>query len=71
MPQGVIKRLVAERGFGFVSGERDDIFFHRSAVADDGFADLREGQTVEYELEDEETAAVRGAGPRALSVRPV
>ncbi|NUQ64107.1 MAG: cold shock domain-containing protein [Pirellulales bacterium] len=69
MPQGVIKKLVTERGFGFLSGEHDDVFFHHSAVVEQRFEDLREGQTVEYVLE-EEAAAVQGAGPRAVSVRP-
>ncbi len=71
MPQGVIKKLVPERGFGFVSGEYDDIFFHHSAVVDQRFEDLHEGQTVEYSLESESSTSVRGSGPRAVSVRPV
>jgi cold shock CspA family protein len=70
MPRGVVKKLVPGRGFGFISGERDDVFFHRSAVVDDRFEDLREGQAVEYVMEDEESAAVRGTGPRAVSVKP-
>ena len=28
MPQGTIKRLVADRGFGFISAASGDIFFH-------------------------------------------
>jgi cold shock protein len=45
--QGTIKK-VTEKGFGFIEGERGDIFFHSSAVADGGFDTLREGQRVEY-----------------------
>ena len=33
MPQGTIKKLVADRGFGFISGDRGDVFFHHSSVA--------------------------------------
>src|SRR5688500_16104730 len=51
MPQGTIKKLVAEKGFGFISGERGDIFFHHSVVADGAFDDLQEGQAVEYSVE--------------------
>ncbi len=29
MPQGSIKKLVAEKGFGFISGDREELFFHR------------------------------------------
>ena len=32
MPQGTIKKLVADRGFGFIKGEQGELFFHRSEV---------------------------------------
>lgn len=71
MPQGVIKKLVADRGFGFISAGRQDIFFHHSTVADQGFDSLQEGQTVDYELEADDGSSRRsGKGPRAASVRP-
>lgn len=50
MPQGKIKRLVSDRGFGFVEGEKDDLFFHHSEVQGVAFEELREGQTVEYSI---------------------
>jgi CspA family cold shock protein len=64
MPQGKIKRLVSDRGFGFIEGERgDDLFFHHSAVQGASIEGLREGQIVQYEVG-------RGPkGPRAESVR--
>ncbi|NLX96681.1 MAG: cold shock domain-containing protein [Rhodopirellula sp.] len=71
MPQGVIKKLVPQRGFGFISGQHDDVFFHQSAVVDPRFEDLHEGQIVEYLLEEEKASAERGFGPRAVSVRQV
>ena len=73
MPQGVIKRIVADRGFGFISGDRGrgDIFFHHSSVANEGFDDLKEGQAIAYELEGDEGGRQRGKGPRASSVTPV
>jgi CspA family cold shock protein len=65
MPQGKIKRLVSDRGFGFVEGGRDDMFFHHSDVQGVSFEDLREGQLLEYEIG-------RGPkGPRATNVRLV
>ncbi len=69
MSQGVVKKIVSDRGFGFISGEREDIFFHHSSVADNGFDNLQEGQAVEYEVE--EGGGGRGKGPRAASVTPV
>ncbi|MEX2169493.1 MAG: cold shock domain-containing protein [Pirellulales bacterium] len=47
MSQGTIKKLT-DKGFGFISGERGDIFFHSSAVQGEGFDSLREGQEVEF-----------------------
>jgi CspA family cold shock protein len=71
MPQGVIKKLVADRGFGFISGEGGDVFFHHSVVADGGFDNLQDGQSVEYELEEGGgSSRGRGKGPRASSVKP-
>ena len=63
MPQGKIKRLVSDRGFGFVEGERGDIFFHHSDVVGVSFDDLREGQVLEYEV------GSGPKGPRAANVR--
>jgi len=64
MPQGKIKRLVTDRGFGFIEGERgDDMFFHHSAVEGTSIEQLQEGQMVEYEI------GSGPKGPRAESVR--
>ncbi|RMG02243.1 MAG: hypothetical protein D6741_04025 [Planctomycetota bacterium] len=74
MSQGTIKKLVFDRGFGFIStggGPRDnDVFFHFSAVQGARFEDLAEGQSVTYELSDEGDSR-RGRGPRASTVTPV
>jgi CspA family cold shock protein len=62
MPQGVIKKLVADKGFGFIAGERGDLFFHSSSVQGTTFDALKEGQTVEY------TEGRGPKGPRAETV---
>ena len=65
MPEGTIKKVIADKGFGFVEGERGDIFFHHSSLVGISIEQLREGQKVEYELG-------RGPkGPRAENVKPV
>ena len=53
MATGQIKRLVRDRGFGFIqpAGESEDIFFHTSALAPGVFDTLNEGQTVEFDKE--------------------
>lgn len=65
MPQGVIKKLVTDKGFGFIEGDNKDMFFHVSSVEEVTFEDLSEGQTVEYEV------GQGPKGPRAEHVRPV
>ena len=64
MPQGTIKKLVTERGFGFIAGDSGEIFFHHSALIESTFEELQEGQMVEYE----EGSGPKG--PRAENVRP-
>ncbi len=64
MATGTIKRLVRERGFGFILGHDGvELFFHRSAVQGDGFDMLAEGQAVEFDVERGEK------GPRAANMR--
>ena len=64
MAQGTIKKLVSDKGFGFIKGEGGELFFHRSAVEGASFEELTEGQTVEYE------EGHGPKGPRAENVRP-
>lgn len=53
---GTIKRLVSDKGFGFVAaGDGNEYFFHQSACTGVQFDDLREGQAVTFE---------RGQGPK-------
>jgi CspA family cold shock protein len=70
MPQGVIKTVVTDRGFGLISTEDGtDVFFHHSAVADDGFEQLQQNQTVEYEVGEGDGHS--GKGPLASMVKPL
>ena len=65
MAQGTIKKLIADKGFGFIKGANEELFFHRSAVEGVAFEELQEGQTVDYQAGD------GPKGPRAENVRPV
>ena len=51
--KGTIKRIMNNRNFGFIQTEDDekDIFFHQSGV-DGEFGNLREGDAVEFEIEE-------------------
>jgi CspA family cold shock protein len=54
MPKGIIRRLVADRGFGFITREEgEELFFHRSELQGVAYDSLREGQEVEFEIEQE------------------
>ena len=72
MAVGKIKKLVRDKGFGFIQSEgSQDIFFHHSTVADQGFDNLNEGQQVEYEVDGGGGGGGGGKGPRAASVKPL
>jgi CspA family cold shock protein len=48
---GTIKRLVSDKGFGFIlAGDGFEYFFHNSACQQTAFDDLREGQTVTFDV---------------------
>jgi len=67
MPQGTIKKLMLDRGFGFLQGARGELFFQRSGIVEISIEELQIGQTVEYELEP--SRGFRGA--RAIKVKLV
>ncbi len=67
MATGRIKTLT-DRNFGFIELDgRKDVFFHASALQDTTFESLREGQQMEFDVEQDP----RGKGERAANVRPV
>lgn len=48
---GKIKKIVADRAFGFiqVEGREKDLFFHKENVVGVQFEDLKEGATVTFD----------------------
>jgi CspA family cold shock protein len=64
--RGKVKKLVPERGFGFVRGEDGkEVFFHRSGLGANDYDSLSEGDTVEYVVQE------GPRGPRAENVRTI
>lgn len=54
--KGTIKRLLSDKGFGFIAAtDGSEYFFHQSACNETRFDELREGQAVTFE---------RGQGPK-------
>lgn len=66
MQQGTIKKLT-DRGFGFIAreGEDKDLFFHSKELQGVEFADLREGDKVQFEVSESPK------GPNATNVSRV
>jgi len=65
MPEGKIKWFSDAKGYGFIeTGAGKDLFVHFSAIQQDGYKSLREGQEVEYEVAD------GPKGPQAENVVP-
>ena len=62
--KGKIKKLISDRGFGFIVAEDGkEVFFHRTALAGGDFDSLVEGTGVEFDLES------GPKGPSAVNVR--
>ena len=63
---GKIKWFNNEKGYGFIDVyDGEDIFVHYSAIKQDGYKTLSEGQIVEYELIETEK------GLQAINVKEV
>jgi len=63
--KGKIKKMVRDRGFGFIRGDDGkEVFFHRSGLNAAEYDNLNEGDAVEYVVQE----GPRGA--RAENVRP-
>lgn len=64
MVEGTVKWFNAEKGFGFIEVEgQDDVFVHFSAIQEEGFKTLEEGQVVSFEIEEGQR------GPQAANVQ--
>ena len=61
---GKIRTLRVGKGVGFIKDENgNEYFFHQSAIYGEGINDLREGDSVEFEIRQ------GPKGPRAENVR--
>lgn len=67
MAKGKIKKLVSDKGFGFIlTEEGKDIFLHRNDLQGVEYSSLKEGQEVEYEI-----GTGRDGRQQATKVKPL
>lgn len=63
MAKGTVKWFNDAKGFGFIASEDgSDVFVHFSAIQDNGFKSLAEGQAVTFDVVDSPK------GPKAANV---
>ena len=63
--EGIVARLRADRGFGFIRSDAPgELFFHASQTA--AFNDLRTGQRVRFRVDGSPVK-----GPRAIDVQAI
>jgi cold shock protein len=64
MATGTVKWFNASKGFGFIQPDTggQDVFVHISALERAGIDDLREGQKISFELEDDRKSGKKSAG---------
>ncbi|HET6490874.1 MAG TPA: cold-shock protein [Syntrophales bacterium] len=64
MSEGNVKWFNERKGFGFIeTDEGSDVFVHFSAIQDNGFKTLQEGQRVSFEMQQGQK------GPAAANVK--
>lgn len=52
--EGVIKKKIADKGFGFIAveGQEKDLFFHSNSLVGVTFDEIQEGDKVSFDVED-------------------
>jgi CspA family cold shock protein len=64
--EGQVKWFNEKKGYGFIQqDDGKDLFVHYTAIQGDGFKSLREGQKVQFEIEE------TPKGPKAKNVRVI
>jgi cold shock protein len=66
MPKGKIKKVIEGKGYGFIKADDGrEIFFHMSALRGLELKDIKEEDSVEFDVEKDK----QGRGLRAVNVR--
>ena len=63
---GKVKWFNAEKGYGFITGDDgQEVFVHYTAIIQEGYKTLDDGQAVEYDVNEGEK------GPQAINVKKI
>jgi CspA family cold shock protein len=66
MAKGTVKWFNNAKGYGFITQDNgDELFVHFTGIKGQGFRTLREGQAVQFDIEQDPK------GPRAVNVVPL
>jgi cold shock protein len=66
MEKGTVKWFNSSKGYGFIErASGGDVFVHYRSISGEGFKNLADGDTVEFEVEE------GPKGPQATGVRKV
>jgi CspA family cold shock protein len=66
MAKGTVKWFNNAKGYGFIAQDNgQELFVHFSGIRTQGFKSLREGQAVQFDIEQDPK------GPRAVNVVPL
>lgn len=60
--KGVVRWFDGSKGYGYINSQGQDVFVHYTAIANSGLRNLREGEQVEFTVEDSYR------GPQAVQV---
>jgi cold shock protein len=65
MQTGKVKKVIMEKGFGFITGsDGKDVFFHKNGLVGISFESLKGGEEVQYEVEQ----TPKGANAKNVSI---
>ena len=68
MPKGKIKKVIQDRGYGFIQAEDGrELFFHMSSLKGLDFQRLKDGDSVEFDAEKDKQGRSVAVNVRASS----